>query len=744
MIKSICMKDCATYDSKGEELADCKAVNYIYGANGSGKSTISNFLMNPLDSKYKECTISWDRGVEEDIIVYNRKFKEENFSKTEIDGVFTIGKASIEEQNALKRKKKDFSNKIEEKRKANETQIKLENEYIDCEQNNKNVVWNNILKKYEKEYAQAFTGCRNSKEKFYAEVNKRYDVLKEIDFDIQELPQRAHTLFGERPNTCELLEFNIKEEISKIELIEKNAIWKTAIVGSKDVPIGELIHKLHSNDWISEGRMYIEDGSDVCPFCQHHTIDESFKKQLEDFFDDTYKSQIKMISDCLEDYENAMDYIVKFLNEMKVSEDIVSIGKMDKELLLSKIELLKQVMDKNKQKMLKKKSKPEIKIEFEKHEKIVSEIYDIQRQTNNNIKTHNNLVQDLNNSKKRLVDDVWTYVLNEQKQLLIQLRKGIEDNKKARAGIGKKLEDLEETINCLKLEIEEIGKNVTSVQPTVDEINRVLEAYGFNNFKIVSSKTKEDAYQIQRGDGTLASNTLSEGEETFISFLYFMQMSKGSIDSSKVFRKKVLILDDPICSLDSTILYIVSAMVKDLARQVKNGESDVSQIFILTHNVFFHKEASFLDGRQNNKDRNVNYWIISKDKNVSTIRCYGMTNPITTAYEMLWAELRDSSANTSLITTQNIMRRIIENYFGMLGNGKEAFIEARFDSAEDAMICKSLFYWINDGSHMITDDLYIDSYTDSIDRYKEVFKQIFIKTGNEAHYNMMMKKDISA
>ena len=99
MIKSICMKDCATYDSKGEELADCKAVNYIYGANGSGKSTISNFLMNPLDSKYKECTISWDRGVEEDIIVYNRKFKEENFSKTEIDGVFTIGKASIEEQN---------------------------------------------------------------------------------------------------------------------------------------------------------------------------------------------------------------------------------------------------------------------------------------------------------------------------------------------------------------------------------------------------------------------------------------------------------------------------------------------------------------------------------------------------------------------------------------------------------------------------------------------------------------------
>lgn len=93
----------------------------------------------------------------------------------------------------------------------------------------------------------------------------------------------------------------------------------------------------------------------------------------------------------------------------------------------------------------------------------------------------------------------------------------------------------------------------------------------------------------------------------------------------------------------------------------------------------------------------------------------------------------------ALITGQNIMRRIIENYFGMLGRGKEAFIEAKFDSPEDAMICKSLFYWINDGSHMITDDLFIDPYTDSIERYKEIFKQIFVKTGNEAHYNMMMK-----
>ena len=32
----------------------------------------------------------------------------------------------------------------------------------------------------------------------------------------------------------------------------------------------------------------------------------------------------------------------------------------------------------------------------------------------------------------------------------------------------------------------------------------------------------------------------------------------------------------------------------------------------------------------------------------------------------------------------------------------------------------------------------IDNYNDSVDKYIEVFRNIFIKTGNEAHYKMMM------
>ena len=43
MIKSIKMKNCATYNSDGIVIDNCKKVNFFYGANGSGKSTIGNF-----------------------------------------------------------------------------------------------------------------------------------------------------------------------------------------------------------------------------------------------------------------------------------------------------------------------------------------------------------------------------------------------------------------------------------------------------------------------------------------------------------------------------------------------------------------------------------------------------------------------------------------------------------------------------------------------------------------------------
>lgn len=54
------------------------------------------------------------------------------------------------------------------------------------------------------------------------------------------------------------------------------------------------------------------------------------------------------------------------------------------------------------------------------------------------------------------------------------------------------------------------------------------------------------------------------------------------------------------------------------------------------------------------------------------------------------------------------------------------------------MICRSLISWINDGSHYISEDLYVEGNEEVVERYFDVFKKIFYIQDHRAHFNMMM------
>ena len=437
----------------------------------------------------------------------------------------------------------------------------------------------------------------------------------------------------------------------------------------------------------------------------------------------------------IKQYRIASNKLILYLADVTSNDFIVSIGNLDVAEYNTLLEALKLIFSNTLTKMSLKEKEAGKRVTLIESQVKANDLLAMISTANTNIINYNKMVDNYNDEKKALVDAVWEFLMDEQEALISVYLNDLSSFAKAREGIQKGITLCKKQLDELNNKIFEAGKNITSVQPTVDEINRSLKAYGFTNFQIAPSPAKENSYQIQRMDGTLATNTLSEGEETFISFLYFLQFAKGSTDVSKVSSKKILVLDDPICSLDSTVLYIVSSM-KSLIKEIREGTSDVEQIFIFTHNVFFHKEASFADGRTKVLN-DVNYWIISKDNNISSIRAFEKNNPIKTSYELLWQELK-TNMNASLVTTQNIMRRILENYFSILGKDIDEKIINSFATTEDKMICRSLISWINDGSHSIPDDLYIDSYIDSVEHYKAIFKEIFIRMDHKAHYDMMM------
>jgi wobble nucleotide-excising tRNase len=86
------------------------------------------------------------------------------------------------------------------------------------------------------------------------------------------------------------------------------------------------------------------------------------------------------------------------------------------------------------------------------------------------------------------------------------------------------------------------------------------------------------------------------------------------------------------------------------------------------------------------------------------------------------------------------MRRIIENYFKILGGIEDNDILACFSCTHEQLICRSLICWVNDGSHCIPDDLYVDDQSSTIDEYKRIFKDIFKHTNHLAHYEMMVRE----
>ncbi|WP_394129504.1 AAA family ATPase [Shewanella maritima] len=90
MIKEIhIVPTVATYINQ-VSLTDLRTINFIFGANGTGKTTISRVIAG--SDGYSHCPLSWQGDIALERMVYNRDFVERNFNQERaLQGVFTLG-----------------------------------------------------------------------------------------------------------------------------------------------------------------------------------------------------------------------------------------------------------------------------------------------------------------------------------------------------------------------------------------------------------------------------------------------------------------------------------------------------------------------------------------------------------------------------------------------------------------------------------------------------------------------------
>lgn len=730
MIKTINMKNCASYDNEGISICDCNRVNYIYGHNGSGKSTISNYLQDPSLAQFCDCSIEWELGAESEVHVYNKTFRQKNLQS--MPGVFTLGEATAEQikhLEELKETKEKRRNELLTLKKSIQVK-KAEKKHL-YESFEKDA-WNTILKKNKDVFLDAFTGLRGKKALFAGKVLSEYKKKSTTKSSREELVEKAKTLFAKKPDL--LSEITIPKVASLCE-IETNEIWGKVIIGNNDVDMAALINALHNSDWVKAGMNYIGDDG-ICPFCQKKTVDKIVIGQLNQFFSGEYERQNKIVEELRNQYRTITSALLEQISEWvnAAKAQAIEFDLSELEVYCKTFELL---IGKNIELFESKKAEPSRSVTVDLSSDISKKMQDVMETYNAKIKEHNKLVDDYALQKDKLIEDIWALLIDESSLLLKTYAEADGRISKALSGMGTKEKSLSDEIERLNNEIVEESKNVTSVQPTVDAINRSLKAYGFEGFEIVASKESPNQYQIMRPNDVIATDSLSEGEETFISFLYFVYMIRGGLKTDNIGTHKVIVVDDPICSLDSSILYVVSSLVRELTDCAKKGINNIDQVFILTHNVYFHKEVSFMDGR-NQTDTKVSFWTLHKKNEISTVKSYNNKNPITTSYALLWKEVKNSDSISS-VSLQNAMRRILENFFGTLGNANFGDILKYFDSPEEQSICRSLFSWTNDGSHSIPDDLEFSEDNDSSEKFKKVFKDVFYNTHNQYHYDRMME-----
>jgi wobble nucleotide-excising tRNase len=721
MIEKVTVKNVATYDHVGVTFQGLKKINVVYGNNGSGKTTFSEVLRKNDDSP--ECTIEW-KNRKMYTYVYNRNFVKENFLQGPIRGIFTLGKDSVETQLKI--------SKLKEKITAHEQEIdnlqgmskEKTKELEELVKNFTQACWK-IKNDIDSDFKELIKGVRNSQEKFMQKCLEEAQNNRLPLVPLDEIISRKESLFDRATEEMQ------KKPILNIERqLENDPIFETKIIGREDVDIAALINKLQISDWVNQGKLILKHDVRVCPFCQQD-LPTYFEDKLSMYFDQTYETQMKYLTDFSRRFIEHNEKIVSDVNRI-LNDGINSF--INKEKLNDILNILTAKFEENKLLIEQKLREPSRSVKLANSSELVSTMNEEIEASNKKVDEYNLLIANFKTEKEKLVKAAWRYIveLNTENLKSYLQTKGRLDRTLASLteGIQKKTKYKDD----FKRELVQFQAQVTSIQYSVEEINRILTSFGFKNFKLEAASEKGN-YKIIRDNGEDANETLSEGEKTFITFLYFYQLLKGSNNSEEFSTEKVVVIDDPISSLDTSVLFMVSSLVRQIMFDVKNNTSDIKQIILLTHNIYFHKEVTYNQGKKSFGEGA--FWILRKKDNISSAEYYP-ENPIKTSYELLWKELRNVQ-DQSLITVQNTMRRIIENYYKFFGNMDLDKLEDYFEF-EEKMICRSLLSWLNDGSHSINEDLYVESNIDLIDRYKEVFRAIFIKTNHGAHYAMMMNE----
>jgi hypothetical protein len=459
----------------------------------------------------------------------------------------------------------------------------------------------------------------------------------------------------EKEKLTNLFEFDIEKEAGKVSENIKNHIIKVG------------------RDFIESGRKIIDTNEfDICPFCMQ-PIENGILNEYSNYFNNAVgnfnnatqaiilelTNKLRLLNESKNDAMNGLENFKPFIPS--IFEQTKNDFKRNIESLGEKLEqIIKLVQDKKGIGDLDKFK--EVLGFFESALKACNEVI--------------NATQDILKDKKTQQTEL-NRIKNELKNLKIQkaMRDSFEAQKRKQEA-SKLLSTLEDELNKIDIDIKAIDTKLQTLQatkkPDIKVINSYLRALNLTKYSVNSD------YQLIINQKILSNDdvriVLSDGEKTTLAFAYFLARLKLFYKKESL-KNLVIVIDDPISSLDDgriyTTSYLVAKINQEIAGEILKKEEDKAQVFVLTHNHVFMSNIIRILGN------NASYQQLSRDNDKLIFESKDkVAGYFDTFYMLLFKEVK-KFANEENLT---------EDYSKALNNGNkirmllESFMKTNFIS----------------------------------------------------------------
>jgi wobble nucleotide-excising tRNase len=734
-------------------------INFFYGKNGAGKTSLGRQLGEGAG-------IQWADGevpANYEICLYNQDFIDQHFRTLDrLRGVFSLSEGKETEEVEKRIKELEARRKELEKRK-----VEIEGEggerekaskALQTAQGNFEKACLNSTKLFREKFKQAFKGATRN-----PQLSQKINTTAPRDCDVDELEKRFLAAFAEGarmyPSFTEL------DGDDHIAAIPTCPLLAEEIISKGTTEYARFIRDLGALAWIEEGHQkYHESADGACPYCGQR-LPADYESLYASCFDDEYQRKIKAIRDFPEIYMRHFGPVYEILTKVTEATDVLP-------SVAEKIEKLKPMV----QNFLRafrsiaitvdqKLKDPASPVTVEDLTPQLLDMNYIIHQCNEDIQKNNEVVEKLEDNQDQCVKDVWALAAFRLQGEIDTYHTAQEEEKTVRKALSEELGRINGEIGAIGEELEKLGTASTTIQAAIDGMNRHLRDSGFEGFEIVKSDMAKDAYKVVRGDKKVAIR-LSDGERHFLSFLYFYNRVKGC-DENGVQKDKIVVIDDPVSSLDGNALFIISSLVREMIEvyynntdyrgQIAKGDY-IKQLFILTHNAQFHRGITY---NQVGRFSCANFYKINKIDNRSTVKwCKRQSrseggeeenyNPVKNAYAALWSEYLELNNEIPLM---NVIHRILDFYFldmcgrdgftlrdEILVKERDKFMRTKPDGTPDEslfQLADSMLMYMGAG---VDGDMTLVSDGTDVEQIRRTFEMIFRQLGQGAHYDMMMER----